>query len=74
MDCTKVGDFPRINSGMQIDDNALLKRNSNLKSDIMMAPHQTKGGSMDLVGSEKRLEYAIHPAVMTIARQLIVTI
>ena len=59
---------------MQIDYNALLKRNRNLKSDIMMAPHQTKGGSMGLVGSEKRLEYATHPAVMTIARHLIVTI
>ena len=53
---------------MRIEYNALLKRNSNLKSDIMMASHQIKGGSMGVVGSEKWLEFATHPAIMTIAR------
>ena len=31
---------------MRIEYNALLKRNSSLASDIMMAPNQTKGGSI----------------------------
>ena len=35
---------------MRIEYNALLKRNSNLKSDIVIAPYQTKGGSMGVVG------------------------
>ena len=65
-------EFPQeLINEMRIEYNALLKQNSNLASDIMMAPHQTKGGSMGVVGSEKWLEFATHPAVMTIARQLI---
>ena len=35
---------------MRIEYNALLKRNSSLDPDIMMAPHQTKGGCMGVVG------------------------
>ena len=35
---------------MREEYNALLERNSNLSSDIMMAPHQTRGGSMGVVG------------------------
>src|SRR5262245_7428416 len=50
---------------------ALLKRNSDVKSDIILAPHQTKGGSMGVIGSEKWLEFATHPGLVAIARQLI---
>ena len=32
---------------------ALLKRNSNLASAMMIAPHKVKGGSIGEVGSEK---------------------
>ena len=49
----------------------LLERNSHLKSDIMMAPHQTNGGSMGVVGSKKWLEFATHPELIKIAQQLI---
>ena len=65
-------EFPqKLINEMRIEYNALLKRNSNLASDIMMAPHQTKIGSMGVVGSEKWLEFATHPALMMIARQQI---
>ena len=47
--CQSVA-FPReLINEMRIEYYALLKRNSNLKSDIMMAPHQTKSGSMGVV-------------------------
>lgn len=49
----------------------LLARNSHIESDIILAPHQTNGGSMGLIGSEKWLEFATHPGLMAIARQLI---
>ena len=48
----------------------LLARNSHLKSDIMMAPHQ-ENGSMGVAGSRKWLEFATHPGLVAIARQLI---
>ena len=50
---------------------ALLERNQHLQSDIMMAPHQTNGGSMGVIGSEKWLEYATHPGIVSTASQLI---
>lgn len=49
----------------------LLARNPTIKSDIIMAPHQTNGGSMGIVGSEKWLEFATHPELVATARQLI---
>lgn len=49
----------------------LLARNSQLDSDIIMAPHQTNGGSMGVIGSDKWLEFATHPGLIKIARQLI---
>lgn len=56
---------------MRREYDALLERNSHVTSDIIMAPHQTNGGSMGIVGSEKFLEFARHPALVTVARQLI---
>jgi len=56
---------------MRREYDKLLADNAHLASDIMMAPHQTNGGSMGVVGSEKWLEYATHPALMDIAAQLI---
>ncbi len=49
----------------------LLDRNSHLESDIILAPHQTNGGSMGVVGSEKWLEFATHPGLVNIAQKLI---
>ncbi len=49
----------------------LLVDNAHLESDIMLGPHQINGGSQGVVGSEKWLEYATHPALMDIAAQLI---
>ncbi len=49
----------------------LLARNPHVESDIILAPHQTNGGSMGVVGSEKWLEFATQPELMEIARQLI---
>ena len=49
----------------------LLDNNNHLASDIMLAPHQTNGGSQGVVGSEKWLEFATHPDLMAIAAQLI---
>ena len=43
---------------------ALLARNSDIKSDIILAPHQTKGGSMGVIGSEKWLNFATHPGLV----------
>ena len=64
-------EFPKeLINEMRIEYNALLKRNSNLASAIMIAPHQVKGGLIRVVGSEKQLEFATHLALMTIARQL----
>lgn len=56
---------------MRAEYDILLARNPHIESDIILAPHQTNGGSMGLVGSEKWLEFATHPGLMTIARQLI---
>ena len=49
----------------------LLARNPHVESDIILAPHQTNGGSMGIKGSEKWLEFATQPELMEIARQLI---
>jgi len=49
----------------------LLERNPHIESDIIMAPHQTNGGSMGVIGSEKWLEFATHPALVATAQQLI---
>lgn len=49
----------------------LLENNRQLSSDIMLAPHQTNGGSQGVVGSKKWLEFATHPDLMEIAGQLI---
>lgn len=62
---------PELIQEMRAEYDALLARNSHLASDIMMAPHQTNGGSQGVVGSEKWLAFATHPAVMDIATQLI---
>ena len=48
----------------------LLDRNEGVAPDIIMAPHQ-KNGSMGIAGSEKWLDFATHPGLMAIARQLI---
>ena len=56
---------------MRFEYERLIERNPDIESDIMLAPHQTNGGSMGLVGSEKWLEFATHPGLITIARQLI---
>ena len=56
---------------MRKEYHALLERNSHLQSDIMMVPHQTKGGSMGVIGSEKWLEFATHPSIISTASQLI---
>ena len=65
-------EFPQeLISEMRKEYKSLLERNRNLSSDIMMAPHQTRGGSMGIFGSDKWLDFATHPAAMTIARQLI---
>ena len=58
-------------SEMRDEYAALLARNSDIKSDIILAPHQTKGGSMGVIGSEKWLKFATHPGLVAIARQLI---
>ena len=65
-------EFPKeLVSEMRGEYKSLLKKNSNFTSDIMMAPHQTRGGSMGVLGSDAWLDFATHPAAMTIARQLI---
>ncbi len=56
---------------MRREYEALLARNPDIESDIILAPHQTNGGSMGIKGSEKWLEFATHPALMAMARQLI---
>lgn len=56
---------------MRREYDALLARNSHISSDIILAPHQINGGSMGIKGSEKWLEFATHPSLVTIARQLI---
>ncbi len=50
---------------------ALLDRNPDVASDIILAPHQTNGGSMGIKGSAAWLEFATQPELMDIARQLI---
>ena len=62
---------PGLIEEMRGEYDALLARHSDIASDIIMAPHQTNGGSMGIVGSEKWLEFATHPGLMAIARQLI---
>lgn len=49
----------------------LLEANSHITSDIILAPHQTNGGSQGVIGSEKWLQFATHPTLMEIAGQLI---
>ncbi len=56
---------------MREEYDALLARNAHIASDIMLAPHQTNGGSQGVIGSEKWFEFATHPALMDIASQLI---
>ncbi len=56
---------------MREEYRALLERNSHIESDIMMAPHQTDGGSMGVIGSEKWLAFATQPGLIEIARRLI---
>jgi len=56
---------------MRAEYAAFLERNPGLESDIILAPHQTNGGSMGIVGSEKWLEFATHPGLVAIARELI---
>jgi ectoine hydroxylase-related dioxygenase (phytanoyl-CoA dioxygenase family) len=56
---------------MRCEYDVLLENNRHLESNIMLAPHQTNGGSQGVVGSEKWLEFATHPALMEIAGQLI---
>ncbi len=56
---------------MRDEYDQLLKRNKGIRSDIIMAPHQTNGGSMGISGSEKWLKCATHPGLIAIARQLI---
>lgn len=62
---------PELIAEMREEYQALLNRNSHLQSDIMMAPHQTNGGSMGVIGSEKWLEFATHPSIVSTASQLI---
>jgi hypothetical protein len=56
---------------MRREYDVLLEKNSHLESNIMLAPHQTNGGSQGVVGSKKWLEFATHPDLMEIAGQLI---
>lgn len=56
---------------MRREYHVLLENNAHLESDIMLAPHQTNGGSQGVVGSKKWLEFATHPDLMAIASQLI---
>lgn len=49
----------------------LIAANSHLETDIILAPHQTNGGSQGVVGSKKWLEFATHPDLMETAGQLI---
>lgn len=56
---------------MREEYDRLLKANPDLRSDLIMAPHQANGGSMNLKGgSRKWLDFATQPALMEIARQL----
>ena len=56
---------------MRLEYQKLLDNNRHLDSDIMLAPHQTNGGSQGVVGSKRWLEFATHPDLMDIAAQLI---
>ncbi|MBX2880746.1 MAG: phytanoyl-CoA dioxygenase family protein [Granulosicoccus sp.] len=56
---------------MRAEYQVLLERNSHLDSDIMLAPHQTSGGSQGVAGSAKWLEFATRPELLNVARQLI---
>jgi len=50
---------------------ALLQNNPHIDSDIMLAPHQTNGGSQGVAGSKKWLAFATPPDLLDIAAQLI---
>lgn len=64
--------FPQeVVAEMREEYAALLARNPQLESDIILAPHQTNGGSMGVIGSEKWLEFATRPELIAMARQLI---
>ncbi|MCR9255695.1 MAG: phytanoyl-CoA dioxygenase family protein [Alphaproteobacteria bacterium] len=56
---------------MRAEYDALLARNSHIASDIMLAPHQTDGGSQGVIGSQKWFDFATHPDLLDIAGQLI---
>ena len=56
---------------MRREYDALLARNPHVESDIILAPHQTNGGSMGIKGSTAWLDFATQPELMEIARQLI---
>ena len=56
---------------MRSEYEALLARNPDIASDIILAPHQTTGGSMGVAGSERWLDFATHPGLIAIAQQLI---
>lgn len=56
---------------MRVEYDELLERNPQLESDIILAPHQTNGGSMGVIGSEAWLDFATQPELIEIARQLI---
>ena len=62
---------PELLAEMRAEYAALLERNADIASDIMLAPHQETGGSQGVRGSKKWLEFATHPALMEIAAQLI---
>lgn len=62
---------PDLIAEMRQEYEDLLARNPQVASDIILAPHQTNGGSMGILGSEKWLEFATHPQLMETARQLI---
>ncbi|MFK7763363.1 MAG: phytanoyl-CoA dioxygenase family protein [Roseobacter sp.] len=61
----------RLIEKMRAEYDALLTRNPDVASDIILAPHQVNGGSMGIKGSEAWLEFATQPELMEIARQLI---
>lgn len=58
-------------SDMKAEYAKFLEENSHIESDIVLAPHQTNGGSMGIKGSEKWFEFATHPEIISVARQLI---
>lgn len=56
---------------MREEYDRLLAANPDLGPDLIMAPHQENGGSMNLKGGSRSwLDFATQPALMEIARQL----